>query len=148
MTRGPLGLLRGAVPAFVLLDDFAGESPALRDLEALLLRPGAYLATPFPVCQGPDRRATMRRPDQACVLEKTCQLPTKVGGMPGIQVDLVRAAVDAELDCLVGWAASQVVLEAYIDVLHYAPPTRRVLWLALVRNCRRRIWVIPIFRPI
>jgi hypothetical protein len=148
MTCGPFGLLRSAVPALVLLDHFAGESPAFRDIEALLLRPGAYLATPFPVCQGPDGRATMGRPDQACVVEKTRQLSAKVGGMAGIQVDLVRTAVDAELDCLVGWAASQVVLEAYIDVLHYAPPTRRVLWLALLRNCRRRIWVIPIFRPI
>jgi hypothetical protein len=48
----------------------------------------------------------MRRVGQACVLEKTRELPAKVGGMPGVEVNLVGAAVDAELDCLVGWAAS------------------------------------------
>ena len=47
----------------------------------------------------------MRRPGEACVLEKARELPAKVGGMPGVEVNLVRAAVDAELDCLVGWAA-------------------------------------------
>jgi hypothetical protein len=74
----------------------------------------------------------MGRPDHACVLEKTRELLAKVGRMPGVEVDLVRAAIDAELDCLIGWAASQVILQPYIDPLHYAPPTRRVLWLALV----------------
>lgn len=73
----------------------------------------------------------MRRADQARVLEKTRELPAKVGGMPGVEVNLVRAAIDAELDCLVGWAASQVILQSYIDPLHYVPPTCRVLWPAL-----------------
>jgi len=73
----------------------------------------------------------MRRAGQACVLEKTRELPAKVGGMSGVQVNLVPAAIDAELDGLVGWAASQVILQPYIDPLHYPPPTRRVLWLAL-----------------
>jgi hypothetical protein len=48
----------------------------------------------------------MRRPDQACVLEKTRDLPAKLGGMPGVEVNLVSAAIDAEPDCLVSWAAS------------------------------------------
>jgi hypothetical protein len=74
----------------------------------------------------------MRLPDQACVLEKTRELPAKVGGMPSVEVNLVRAAIDAELDCLIGWAASQVIFQSYIHSLHYAPPTRRVLWLALI----------------
>ncbi len=39
------------------------------------------------------------------MLEKARELPTKVGSMPGVEVNLVRAAIDAELDCLVGWAA-------------------------------------------
>jgi hypothetical protein len=74
----------------------------------------------------------MGRPDQACVLEKTRDLMAKVGRMPGVKVDLVRAAIDAELDCLIGWAPSQVILQQYIDPLHDVPPTCRVLWLALV----------------
>ena len=72
----------------------------------------------------------MHRPDQACVLEKTRELAAKIGSMPGVEVNLVRAAIDTKLDCLVGWAASQVVLQSHIDPLHYAPPTRRVLWPA------------------
>jgi hypothetical protein len=104
--RGPLGLLRSAVPAVVLLDDFAGQSAAFRYVEPLLLSPGADLATPFPVCQCPDWRASMRRPDQACVLEKTRELAAEIGGMPCVEVNLVRTAVDAELDCLVGRAPS------------------------------------------
>lgn len=116
------GLLRSALLALVLLDDFAGQTPAFRDVEALLLRPGAYLATACPVCQRPDWRASLGRPDQARVLEKTRELLAKVGGMPGIEVNLVRAAIDAELHCLVGWAAGQVILKSYIDPLHYAPP--------------------------
>jgi hypothetical protein len=48
----------------------------------------------------------MNGPDQACVLEKTRELPAKVSGMPGVEVNFVRAAIDTELDGLVGWAAS------------------------------------------
>ena len=72
----------------------------------------------------------MNGPDQACVLEKTRELPAKVSGMPGVEVNLVRAAIDTELDGLVGWAASQVILQLYIDALHYLPPRYRVLLLA------------------
>ena len=64
------------------------------------------------------------------MLEKALELPAKVGGMAGVEVNLVRAAIDAELDCLVGWAARQVILQSYIDPLHYIPPRRRLLWLA------------------
>ena len=66
------------------------------------------------------------------MLEKARDLLAKVGRMPGVEVDLVGAAIDAELDCLIGWAAGQVVLQPYIDPLHHGPPKRRVLWLALV----------------
>jgi hypothetical protein len=69
----------------------------------------------------------MRGPDQACVLEKARELLAKGGRMPGIEVDLVRTAIDAELDCFIGWAASQVILQPYIDPLHTLPPKRRVL---------------------
>jgi hypothetical protein len=103
---GPPGLLRRLVLALVLLDNFAGQPPAFRDIQALLLSPGAYLPTAFPACQRPDRWASMRRPHQACVLEKTRDLPAKLGGMPGVEVNLVSAAIDAEPDCLVSWAAS------------------------------------------
>jgi hypothetical protein len=48
----------------------------------------------------------MRLAGQACVFEKARELPTKIGGMPCVEVNLVRAAIDGELDCLVGWAAS------------------------------------------
>jgi hypothetical protein len=44
------------------------------------------------------------RPRQACVLEKSFELPAKIGSMPGVEVNLIRAAIDAEFDCLVGWA--------------------------------------------
>jgi hypothetical protein len=43
---------------------------------------------------------------QACVLEKARELSTKVGGVPGVEINLIRAAIDAELHCFVGWAAS------------------------------------------
>jgi hypothetical protein len=74
----------------------------------------------------------MHRPDQAGVLEKARELPAKVGGMPRVEVNLVRAAVYGESHCLVSWAASQIILKLYIDPLHYAPPRRRVLWPALI----------------
>lgn len=90
----------------------------------------------------------MRRADQACVLKKTRELLAKVGGMPGVEVNLVRAAIDAELDGLIGWAAGQVIFQPYIDALHHAPPTRRVMSLALVCECGRRISIIPTFRTI
>jgi hypothetical protein len=43
---------------------------------------------------------------QACVLEKARELSTKVGGVPCVEINLIRAAIDAEFHCLVGWAAS------------------------------------------
>lgn len=48
----------------------------------------------------------MRRADEACVLEKTRDLAAKLGSMPGVEVNLVSAAIDAEPHRLVGWAAS------------------------------------------
>ncbi len=142
MTRGPPGLLHLALLVLVLLYSFAGQPPALGDIQALLFGPGTYLATALPACQRPDRSASMRRADQACVLEKTRELPAKLGGMPGIEVDLVSAAIDAELDCLVSWAASEVILQPYIDPLHYAPPRNGLPWPALSSDCWR-ISIIP-----
>jgi len=53
------------------------------------------------------------------------QLPAKVTGMLGVQVDLVLPAVYAKLDGFVSWPARNVVLQAYVDSLHFAPPRRR-----------------------
>jgi hypothetical protein len=68
----------------------------------------------------------MRRADEACVFEKTRYLPTKLGGMPGVEVNLVSAAIDAEPDCLVSWPASEVILQPYIDPLHLHSPEARI----------------------
>jgi hypothetical protein len=40
------------------------------------------------------------------VVEKTRELPAKVVGMSGVEVNFVKVPIDAELDCLVSWAAS------------------------------------------
>ncbi|HEY3585891.1 MAG TPA: hypothetical protein VGK85_02010 [Myxococcaceae bacterium] len=66
------------------------------------------------------------------MLKKARDLPAKLGGMPGVEVNLVSAAIDAEPDCLVSWAASEVILQPYIDPLHYIPPRRGLPWPALV----------------
>jgi hypothetical protein len=121
---GPPGLLGLAMLVVVLLDDFAGQPPAFGDVQALLLRPGAYLATAFPARQRPGRRAPVRRADQARVLEEARDLPAKLLSMPGAEVNFVGAAIDAELDCLISRAASEVILQSYIEPLHDVPPRR------------------------
>jgi hypothetical protein len=85
----------------------------------------------------------MRWPDQTCPLEETCELLAKVGSMPRVEINLVGAAIDAELHRLIGWAASQVVLQPYIDPLHYAPRCE-----VSAARPGLRLHVIPTFRTI
>ncbi len=58
------------------------------------------------------------------VLNKGRQPMSQIGGMSGVQVQLVGRAVEPELDSLVGRAPGQVILERYLYPLHRLPHER------------------------
>jgi hypothetical protein len=92
------------------------------DVKALLLSPGANVATALPAGRGPDLNSGAATVNPPGVLDKRCQPAPKIGRMLGAQIKLVRRAFQRELNRLVGRAAGQVVLELYLKPLHRLPP--------------------------
>jgi hypothetical protein len=107
------------------VDDAARQASVLRDGEAMLLGPGAYLATALPGGCRPDC-ASRPRAGRPGVFDETRQLPAELGRVLRVQIDGVRLAVYAEFHGLVGWAASQIVFQLHFDPLHCIPPSCRL----------------------
>jgi hypothetical protein len=92
------------------------------DGEAVVIGPGANCTAPLPARCRPGACALPVRAYDPCVLNERRKLSAEVGSMSCAQVDFVARAVDGKGYGLVGGSPGQVVLEPYIDSLHYFPP--------------------------
>ncbi len=66
---------------------------------------------------------------------------TEFGRVSCVQVDFVGPAVQAEVDGLIGWPASQVIFQLHVNLVHYFPRDDGLLFdpvtFDIVLPCRR-----------
>jgi hypothetical protein len=115
-----------------------------RHLKTLLLSPGPYLAAALPAGGGPGPDPAASMVDPPGMLDKRRKPTAKVVRVLGAQIKLVRRAFQHELNRLVGGTAGQVVLQLYLETLHYLPPKSG--WPGQKFN-RRRAPFIPRRQP-
>src|SRR6516162_6654925 len=122
----PFTLLAGC--RLKLHDQFSGYTAAILHFNALGLGPLAYLGGVQPACR-PPARAARRPPGSTHVAgQRIAQLP----GMPGVQVDLILRAVQAETDGSLGGTAVMVIDEQGLYLLSHGRPVLCLVSGALV----------------
>src|SRR5579859_1004786 len=95
----------------VLLHHAGRDAPMLADRDALVFRPGPYIAAALPAGPGTPRLAGLCPPGLAGVLDERHELLTERGGVLLAQVNLIVAAAEGEPYRFGGRAAVKVVFQ-------------------------------------
>ena len=94
-----------AVGALVLGNDISGQSSMCCHLEALVAGPLPYGPAPIAAGSGPGPCPMAPSARRAGMLNECAELLAEGGRVLGIQIDLVRSAIQAKVDCLLCRAA-------------------------------------------
>jgi hypothetical protein len=89
----------------VLGNDISGQPALCCHLEALFLGPLADGPAAIAAGRGPGARPVARSAGRTGMVDERPELFAEGGRVLGVQINLIRSAVQAEMDCLVGRAA-------------------------------------------
>ena len=108
---GAAGLVLTPASSLVLLHYAGRDAPAFANGQAVLLGPGPDITRALPASRGPPGPAGRCPPRPAGVLKVGRELLAERGGVLGIQVDLIVAALEGKPHGLLGRAAGQIIFQ-------------------------------------
>src|SRR5262249_22393572 len=100
----PIGGLLAAAGRVVLFHHAGGDAPALANCQAVLFGPGPDVTRALAVSRGPPGAARLRPAGPAGMRKVGRELLAELGGVLGVQVDLIVGVLEREPDGLLGRA--------------------------------------------